>query len=375
MIKQWKGFPIWFFKIMGKGLLRLAFLFVLLPFLTGCGNLLYLSHLGWYQSFITFRSVSVEEVLRGEVLGDEEKARILYIQEVKRFGEERLGLKKSKSYTKFYEREGVLLYIITASEKDRLVPYYWHFPIIGEVTYKGFFTLEDVMKEKLALERKGLDTYIQGVGAYSTLGWLKDPIFSHMLSWDLPTLTNVILHEMAHGTLYFKGETDFNEQLATFIGNQGTIEFLKERFGTDSKELSLAMDNQHDDLLFSEWIEKVYQYLSDFYAQPISKEEKLEKREGIFRFIQSSFREIKDRFRTDCYRDFDQRRLNNAVILAHRRYLYRMDRFEALYESLGREMKRLIQFFENVKRSGEKPALYLERWIRERGITSPSSLQ
>lgn len=360
---------------MGKTLFRWILLFIFFPLLTGCGNLLYLSHLGWHQSFITFQSVPIQEVLQREDLGDVEREKILYIQEVKRFGEERLGLKKSKSYTKFYELKRPPLYIITASEKDRLHPYCWYFPIIGEVTYKGFFTFKGVMKEKLALEQKGLDTYIQGVGAYSTLGWLKDPIFSTMLNWDFPTLTNIILHEMAHGTLYFKGETDFNEQLATFIGNQGTIEFLKERFGAHSQEVNLAKDYQHDDLLFSDWIEQAYHSLSSFYAQPLSREEKLERREEIFRSIQNSFRQIKDRFRTDCYHDFDQRRLNNAVILAHRRYLYRMDRFEALYEFLGKDMKRLIQFFEEVKRSGEKPGLYLERWMKERKVTSLSSLQ
>ncbi len=358
-----------------KHLLKVTLLFILFPLLTGCGNLLYLSHLGWHQSFITFQSVPVKEVLQREDLGDGEREKILYIQEVKRFGEERLGLKRSKSYTKFYELNRPTLYIITASEKDRLHPYYWRFPMIGEVTYKGFFTIKGVMREKLALEQKGLDTYVQGVAAYSTLGWLNDPIFSTMLNWDLPTLTNMILHEMAHGTLYFKGETDFNEQLATFIGNQGTIEFLKERFGAHSQELGLAKDYQHDDLLFSDWIEEAYQLLSGFYAQPLSREEKLEGREEIFRSLQNSFREIKDRFRTDCYRDFDQKRLNNAVILAHRRYLHRIDRFEVLYEFLGREMKKLIQFFEEVKRSGEKPDLYLERWLKERRATSLFSPQ
>lgn len=370
------GLPLMvFLESLWESLLKRILLFVLFLLLPGCGNLLYLSHLGWHQSFITFQSVPVTEVLESGDLGQGEKEKILLIQEVKRFGEERLGLKRSKSYTKFYELKRPPLYIITASEKDRLHPYHWHFPIIGEVTYKGFFTLKGVMKEKLALEQKGLDTYVQGVGAYSTLGWLKDPIFSTMLNWDLPTLTNMILHEMAHGTLYFKGETDFNEQLATFIGNQGTIEFLKERFGAHSQELNLAKDYQQDDLLFSDWIEQAYQHLSSFYAQPLSRKEKLERREEVFRSLQTSFRQIKDRFRTDCYRDFDQRKLNNAVILAHRRYLYRMDRFEILYECLGREMKRLIQFFEDVKRSGENPGLYLERWLKEREATSLSFLQ
>src|SRR4030043_387314 len=59
--------------------------------LTGCGNLFYLSKLGWHQSFITFHSVPVQEVLEQEGVEDEAKEKIRFVQEVKRYGEEKLG--------------------------------------------------------------------------------------------------------------------------------------------------------------------------------------------------------------------------------------------------------------------------------------------
>jgi len=97
------------------------------------------------------------------------------------------------------------------------------------VTYKGFFTQEDALREKRSLEGEGLDTFVQQVCAYSTLGWLKDPIFSSMLWWSHAALASLILHEMTHATIYFKGETGLNEQVATFIGNRGAIAFLSGR--------------------------------------------------------------------------------------------------------------------------------------------------
>ncbi len=97
------------------------------------------------------------------------------------FWREEIGPEETKSYSKFFEAKGPILYVVTASEKDRLQLYTWKFPIIGKVTYKGFFTKEAVLKEKRFLERKGIDTFIQRAGAYSTLGWLKDPIFSSMM--------------------------------------------------------------------------------------------------------------------------------------------------------------------------------------------------
>ena len=121
----------------------------------GCGNLLYLSKLGWHQSSITFHSVPVEEVLENEWVGREAKEKIRFIQEVKCYGEEKLGLTKTKSYSKYFEVKGPVLYVITASEKDCLQLYQWSFPITGKVTYKSFFTKESVLKEKRSLETKG----------------------------------------------------------------------------------------------------------------------------------------------------------------------------------------------------------------------------
>ncbi|HXX35175.1 MAG TPA: aminopeptidase, partial [Thermodesulfobacteriota bacterium] len=99
--------------------------------LSGCGNLLYLSKLGWHQSLISFHSVPVEEVLENEGVDRQTKEKILLVQEVKRYGEERLGLTRTKNYSTYVEVGSPVLYVITASEKDSLQPCHWSFPIIG----------------------------------------------------------------------------------------------------------------------------------------------------------------------------------------------------------------------------------------------------
>ncbi len=337
--------------------LKIGLLFLLSLLSTGCGHLLYLSRLGWHQSFVTFQSLPIEEVLSDETVADETKKKIHFIQEVKRYGEERLGLRRTGNYTKYLEIYRPVLYMITASQKDRFEFHSWSFPIIGRVTYKSFFTLADVLKEEERLRRKDYDTYVLQAAAYSTLGWLKDPIFSTMLRWDEATLANVILHEMVHATLFFKDATDLNEQLATFIGNKGAIHFLTEKYGSDSKEVTLAMAYQQDDLLFAKWIDEAYKRLSEFYQQPLTREEKLKGREEIFQSLRGAFREAKDRFQTDCYKGFDERKLNNAVLLAHRTYLQHLDRFEALYEKLGRDLRKVVEYFKEIKSSEDKTGL------------------
>ena len=336
-------------------------LLLLLPslsvFLVGCGNLLYLSKLGWHQSSISFHSVPVEEVLENEWVGHEAKEKIRFIQEAKRYGEEKLGLTRTKSYSKYFKVKGPVLYIITASEKDCLQLYQWSFPITGKVTYKSFFTKEGVLKEKRSLETKGYDTFIQEAGAYSTLGWLTDPIFSSMLRWDEATLANLILHEMTHATVYFKGETDFNEQIATFVGNQGAIDFLCEKYGKGSKEVAEAIHDREDDLLFSEWIDQACQQLSNFYAREISRDEKLKGREELFRHLKEDFKERMVSLKTGGYKNFEKVDINNAVLLAYRRYIHRLEKFQVLYGRFGRDTRRVVDYFKTVQAAGDRTAL------------------
>jgi len=342
-------------------------------FLTGCGNVLYLSKLGWYQSSIAFHSVPVEEVLENQGVNHEAKEKIRFIQEVKRYGEEKLGLTRTKSYSKYFEAKGPILHIITASEKDRLHLYRWDFPITGKVTYKSFFAKEDILKEKQLLETKGYDTFVQQASAYSTLGWLKDPIFSSMLRWDKVTLANLILHEMTHSTIYFKGRTDLNEQIATFVGNQGAIDFLSEKFGKGSREVVEATHCQEDDLVFSLWIDQACQQLSNFYAGEISRDEKLRGREELFRRLKENFKETMASFKTDSYKNFEKMEMNNAVFLAYRRYIHRLGNFQTLYAYFGGDLRRTIEFLKEIQGSGEEPSSYLEQWMKKKGISAPAS--
>ena len=333
-------------------------LFIFISFsLTGCGNVIYLSKLGWHQSFIIYHSVPIQEVLENEGVGGQAKEKIRFVQEVKRYGEEKLGLAKTKNYSKYFEVQGPLLHVITAAEKDCLRLYHWNFPITGKVTYKSFFTKEAVQEERRFLETKGYDTFVQQAGAYSTLGWLKDPIFSSMLQWNEAALANLILHEMTHATIYFKGQTDFNEQIATFVGNQGSIDFLKEKYGSGSQEVELAIHYQEDDLFFSQWIDQACQQLSHFYSREISKDEKLRGREEFFQRLKEDFREKLASFKTEGYKHFEKVEINNAVLLAYRRYIHRLEKLQALYGQLGRETRGVVEYFKDIQNSGDKIAL------------------
>jgi predicted aminopeptidase len=312
--------------------------------------------LGWHRAAVAYHSVAIQEVLESPSVDSQVKEKIRFIREVKRYGEEGLGLKRTKSFTTYFEPEGPILQVITTCEKDRFQLRTWSFPLVGEVTYKGFFTEEDANREKRLLEEEDLDTIIQPACAYSTLGWLKDPIYSSLLGLSHAALAGLILHEMTHATVYFRGDTGLNEQLATFIGNRGAIAFLMERFGADSEEVREAIAMQEDDLLFSGWIDRSYEQLSSLYAGGLSREAKLREREKIFSSLKEDFRAIRGQFQTNCYPDMEKVDLNNAALMAYWQYFHGLDRFEVLYQGCGRDLRKVVEGFKEMRRSGQRPA-------------------
>ncbi len=184
------------------------------------------------QMKIVWNARPIKEVLNDPAVNDSIKAKLLYIEEVKKFAIDSLGLKPSRNYTTFFDQHGKpVLWVLTAAEKYQLKPYEWKFPVIGTVGYKGFFDVEKGKKKEKELDALGYDTDLGVVSAWSTLGWFRDPILSGMLRRSEGQLAELIIHEMTHATLYIASNVDFNENLASIIGEEGAILFLQHKYG------------------------------------------------------------------------------------------------------------------------------------------------
>ena len=138
------------------------------------------------------------------------------------------------------------MYVVTACEPYDLIPYQWSFPIVGDFSYKGFFEKKKALKEAEYLEKEGYDIDIGEVNAWSTLGWFKDPVMSSMLQKTEGQLASLLIHELTHGTIFVKNDVQFNENLASFIGDKGALLFLKHKYPEDSKVIKRYLDELSD---------------------------------------------------------------------------------------------------------------------------------
>ena len=293
------------------------------------------------------RRQPIEQVLQTGDLSLEAQNKLRLVLDVRAFAIDDLGLHASKnSYTTFVDVGGPYVsYNVSASRKDELEPYIWRFPIVGQVPYKGFFNKTAARHQEQKLIAQGYDTYLRGVRAYSTLGYFGDPILSSMLAYHDFDLVDTIIHELVHQTVWIKGNVSFNESLASFVAEKATRLYLAQRYGESSSTYRLFLDLQADETIFQAYMQGVIKHAEVLYAQPLSREEKLRRREQLFLAARNDYPSIFPRMKTKRYqRFFERRQLNNAVLLSFRRYHRDMSFFEQTLASQGGDVRRMIAY-------------------------------
>ncbi len=337
---------------------------VLLPLICSLNlELGYYLHLVRGQAELLWNRQPVPGLLARPDLDPTVRERLEFIQEVRRFAQERIGLDPSRSYTTYVDiGDGPVSWQLTASPKDRLEPVQWTYPVAGRFPYRGYFDLDRAKKERDRLVAQNYDTVLRAVGAYSTLGWFEDPILSTMLRYRDGYLAELVIHELTHGTVWIPNRVVFNENMATFVGEAGALLFLRELHGPESAVVRELQDLRTDERRFNLFMHTVAEELDTLYGSERSFNEKLSEREVIFKRAKDRFGRLD--LKTDAYSRFPQRRLNNAVLMAYRTYHEKADVFDRVYRTLGRDLKAAVRLFKECESQAD-PSGYLVEWLRE----------
>lgn len=275
------------------------------------------------------------------------------IGDIRRFSEE-LGLKTGKNYTRYVKIDrNYLAAVVSASAADSFARYEWHYPVVGAMPYRGFFNIEDARKERAKLEKKGLDVWIRGVDAFSTLGWFSDPLYSYMQDYSPDRLAELIIHESLHATVFLKGQAEFNEELAEFVGSEGARLYMESRFGVDSDEYRAMITAEEDNARYTAFIRELAAELQVLYKSEKEREEKLREKERIIGAAKERFdAEYKSLFAGKNYRDFSALPVNNAYLDLYRLY-YAEDTYIAdLYRKSGKDLPAFIAAAKSMQKKG-----------------------
>jgi predicted aminopeptidase len=224
-----------------------------------------------------------------------------------------------------------------------LEPIQWKFPVVGSVPYKGFFDRDKALAERKRLEEQGLDVSVRNPGGWSTLGWFNDPILSNMLKRSDGDLAELIIHEMVHATIFVKDSVDFNENLASFIGDTAAYYFLDYKYGKASDEYQSYVQGIEDYRHYYNHILRGTQALDSLY-QSLQPQESLElKKEKKKRMIERIMI-TSDTLRLHQPRTWnkDGRIPNNTYFMSYRLYHSRKDDFKSQLQQFG-HLKKYIR--------------------------------
>lgn len=286
---------------------------------------------GWELLRIQWRATSITTLLQDPALDSATRSQLTLVLDARSFAVDSLALNADKSFTRYVDvGRDTLVLVLSASPHDRLAAYTWWFPITGRVAYHGYYSLAAAEHAAARFAERGYDTYLRTAGAFSTLGWLPDPLFSTSLGPG-PWIAATVMHELAHNTIWITGETQFSESLAELIGYRGAEQFFRSRGDTANARL---MDRAWQQRRVTSRIQMaLVTALRDALADGRTPEEREARRSAAFAAADSSIQSSginPGRALRVAIAEY-----NNAAVIAAGLYHGDLDGLEALYQSCG----------------------------------------
>jgi predicted aminopeptidase len=333
---------------------------VLFSVLNGC----YVFKQGIYALRYNRQAENIDVVLKNSLTNDETRKFLMLIKEIRQYAVDSIGLNSNSNYSRYVTiNKDYLIDVVSAAEKHSFKQYKWCFPVVGCVPYKGYFEAADATKMAEKLSKKGYDINVDKVDAYSSLGFFSDPLYSFMSTYSVYGIASLIFHEQTHATVYIKNQSNFNEQLATFIGTTGAQQFIRSKYGENSDEyLNIALAQQ-DYETYLKLLRGLYGDLKEVYDDTLrTRDEKISDKETkIQNFKQTVESRYDSLFQTKRFKKLSTLRINNAYLAVRMTYSLNLATFEKLYEKHGRDLKATLTYLKKIKELKIKdPEKYIE---------------
>ncbi len=313
--------------------------------LGGCAQLGYYAQAVHGQMSLLSSAHPIDQVLADSDTTDKLRARLIEVQEIRRFAVTDLGLPDNASYKSYADlKRPYVLWNIVATPELSLVPKQWCFPIAGCVDYRGYYNKDDAIAFGAGLRGEGYDVQIGGVPAYSTLGWFSDPVLSTFINYSDAEVARMIFHELAHQVVYAPGDSQFNESFATSIEEVGVDRWLT-KFGDEKMRTAYAAQERRESdflVLLLKYREK----LEANYARAVPDEDKRQQKAAIFQALKDEYQTLK--LSWGGYAGYDHwfaEPLSNAHLASIATYHDFVPAFKVLLE----QEKSFPQFYEAVR--------------------------
>lgn len=319
--------------------------------LSGCSSLGYYGQLAEGQWQLLRARQPVERLLDDPGTSAPLRQRLAQAEQARVFASEQLKLPDNRSYRVYADiGRPYVVWNVFATPELSLQPVTHCFPVAGCVAYRGYYRQGAARGAAALMRQQGLDTYLGGVEAYSTLGWFDDPILSSMVGWGDERLAALIFHELAHQRFYVKDDTEFNESFASFVEQEGSRQWRMARGLAPIRDDALRQREQ-----FTRLVLDSRERLQAIYAGPRDDAGKRAAKQAEFERLRQAYRQLRDgqwggdrRYDAWMYGP-----MSNAKLLPFGLYDQWVPAFAALFGQVGGDW---ALFYQRVEALGRLPA-------------------
>ena len=339
---------------------RLALALALLACLglaMACGSLGYYAQAVGGGLEIVCKRRPIARLLADPALDAGLRERLSTVLEMRQFAVEALSLPDNGSY-RSYARLGrpYATWTVVVAPELSLAPREWCFPVAGCVTYRGYFSRPAAERFAAEWARQGYDVDLGGVAAFSTLGWLDDPVLDTFVDLPEADLAGLLFHELAHQVVYVGDDTAFNESFATAVERAGVERWLSSR--ARASEIAAYRAAQEREEAVVRLVGEARERLAAVYATTESDDWKRGRKAEVLADLAAEHGRLAAA-RGEAPPGVQGAGgwfgagLNNARLASYSAYHELVPGFEALLASEGGDLAR---FFERVRRLAEVPA-------------------
>lgn len=256
--------------------------------------------------------------------------------EIRRYASEVLDLPDNGSYRRYADlQRAYAVWNVFATPELSMQAREWCFPIVGCVSYRGYFSQSAAESAAERLRAGGDDVFVGGVAAYSTLGWFDDPLLNTFIRWPDVDLARLIFHELAHQRVYVDSDTEFNESFAMTVEIEGVRRWLSEHGSAQAREeFSSAQRRQQE---FTELVLRYRDALDRLFRSEASSEQKRTEKQGLIAALHTDYLKLRNED-WGGYRGYDAwfgQEINNAVLASIGIYNRHVTAFRAVLARCG----------------------------------------
>ncbi|WP_455207776.1 aminopeptidase [Kaarinaea lacus] len=331
-------------------LLVSALIFSLVVFTLGCSNLGYYAQsiAGGYE--VLSKREPITEVLQDPSVTQDIKDKLQEVLKIREFASSELQLPDNDSYRTYVDlQRPYVVWNVFAAPEFSMQMKEWCFLFVGCVRYRGYFAEQEAERYAAELKQDGLDIYVSGVEAYSTIGWFDDPVLNTIIKRDEIRLAGLIFHELSHQEVFIKGDTAFNEGFSVTVELEGVKRWLQHKGSPDLMQQYQLRKDRHK--LFVALVNQARDRLEKLYETDDDAQMKRDKKAAIIDEMRQQYRQLKAGW--DGYAGYDRwfaQPINNAQIAAVTTYRDYVPAFQVLLAQKKYDMR---SFYEAVAELGE----------------------